>query len=152
MDHNNMLMISVKQGEDFSARIEWVDDNGDGMRLATEAANQNALMQVRNHQGDLVIELRADQKYTDKHPITDENLVNDAYQGYIYIYPKGELHLFIPWHVSDRIPVGTYWFDLFADVDLYEENAFKPSGTTQRRSVMAGKIHVRPRITEPFLD
>lgn len=152
MDHSNQLNIGIKQGEDFSARVEWVDDEGDAMLLATESVKQNALMQIRNGQGELVLELRADQSYTLEDPNTGEIYQNINNQGYIYIYPKGELHLFIPWHVSDNIPIGNYWFDMFADVDLVDENAFKPSGTTQRRSVMAGKVTVRPRITEPFPD
>ena len=145
-DHNSVISLHVKQGEDFSAKVEWTDEDGNGFDLATEAALQTSKLEVRDKNSDLVFVMRGDQDYqwTDKN---GEEQTNNTYQGYIFTYPKGEFHLFIPWHVADDIPKGTYYFDMFAEVDLKEENQFKPSGTTQRRCVMSGRFIVRPKIT-----
>lgn len=149
-DHNSHVVINVKQGEDFSARVEWFDDDGLPFKLQTTAAKQTSRMDVRNGMGDWIFTFYGDKSYgydEDGNKL-DNPEMDDRYQGYIYTYEKGEFHLFIPWHVSWNIPAGSYVFDMFADVVLDGNNAFKPNKDDyQRRCVMSGQFIVRPKVT-----
>lgn len=137
-DHTTAIEIHVKCGEDFSAKIEWFADDGEPI-LLEEADGTFAKMDVRDENGDLVIRFSTG----DYVPGSLDK------RGYVYVYPRGEIHLFMPWEVTRDLPPGRYSFDLFADIALHDPNAFIPTEDgTQRRSVIGGSFIVHPNVTQ----
>ncbi len=148
-DHPTALEIHCKAGEDFSAKIEWVTEDGDAALFGgvkrqpwdrPDTAGMYAHMAVRDDEYNLVLTLANEKVPT---PLPPK-------KGYISLLPDGTIHLFIPWEVTAATPAGHYQFDLFADVDLPNESSFKPAGSRQRRAICSGLFIVHPYITSPY--
>lgn len=146
-DHPTALEIHCKAGEDFSAKIEWVTEDGDAALFGGVKSNKPdttgmyAHMAVRDDKYNIVLTL-ANEKIPDGTP--------PLKKGYIALLPDGTIHLFIPWEVTATTAAGTYQFDLFADVDLPDPSSFKPAGSRQRRAICSGLFIVHPYITSPY--
>lgn len=137
-DHTTAIEIHVKCGEDFTAKIEWFTDEGEPIVLE-EGLQSFAKMEVRDAHGDLIIAFDT----------TDYNPASLAMQGYIYVFTRGEIQLFIPWEATRDLPPGRYSFDLFADILVTDPNAFLPTEDgKQRRSIIGGAFVVHPNVTQ----
>jgi hypothetical protein len=136
-DHNARVEIVITQGEDFTAKVEWVDDYQRPIPLDT--GTQWARMDVKGAGATPLIRCQNQQIPATVTPSTP------PYPGYLQISPtSGVVNIFIPYQTTELLPPGGYGFDLFIDYNATQ------SGTGRdrlRKVLLTGLVTVRSKIT-----
>ena len=137
--YDNQVDLHVKQGEDYTAQVFWVDDYGTPVPVTSPGR-----MEVRSN--DEQRQLLALCEDTAPDP-------GDTVRGYLALNDvSGVIDIFIPATVTAGMPTGSHVYDLFVHYRRTldsDDPANQPLwGDDHIRSVISGMCHVRPRVTQ----